>query len=320
MNEHPVADAQPSFVDPADARLMRVATVASTATAVLLILVKFVAWVATGSLALMGSLVDSALDAAASLVNLMAVRQALQPADRDHRFGHGKAESVAGLAQSAFIGGSAVFLAMEAVQRLASPRAVANDAAGLGVMAFAMAATGALVTFQRHVVRRTHSLAISADLAHYIGDILVNGSVIVAFLLNRLMGWVWVDAIFALGISAYLAWNAWSVGNTAFDQLMDREMAEEERERICRLVLEDAGSLALHDLRTRISGPRTFIQLHLEVDGRMSLCDAHRIAERVETLLMRTYPASEVIVHLDPVGDFADIGKAPVDDRQVSPN
>lgn len=283
-------------------RLMRAATYAAVGTACLLIVVKAGAWMATGSLSLLASLVDSSLDAAASLVNLMAVRHALQPADSDHRFGHGKAESVAGLAQAAFIGGSAVFLALEAAHRVVSPAAVMREGVGIAVMLFAMAATALLVAFQRYVVRETQSLAIGADSAHYTGDILVNGSVIVAFLLNRLFGWGWADGVFACGIAIYLAYNAWSIGVSAFNQLMDKEMPEEERARIIAIALAESGALALHDLRTRMSGPNAFIQLHLEVDGAMRLVDAHDIAQRVEDSLSAAFDGAEVIVHLDPIG------------------
>ncbi|MBN2752180.1 MAG: cation diffusion facilitator family transporter [Rhodospirillaceae bacterium] len=299
-------------------RLMRLATYVAVATACLLMIVKGGAWVATGSLSLLASLVDSGLDTAASLVNLMAVRHALQPADRDHRFGHGKAESVAGLVQAAFIGGSALFLALESAQRMVSPVAVTREMVGIGVMLFAMAATALLVVFQRYVVRQTRSLAIGADSAHYTGDILVNASVIVAFLGNRFLGWLWIDAVFAFVISAYLARNAWRIGVVAFDQLMDKEMPEDERARIVAIALAESGVLALHDLRTRISGPNTFIQLHLEVEGDMPVVDAHDIAQRVEDALSAAFANAEVIVHIDPVGLVEPVANPAVLERVVA--
>lgn len=300
-------------------RLMHMATIAAVATAGTLIVVKLAAWVSTGSLALLASLVDSSLDAAASLVNMMAVRQALQPADHDHRFGHGKAESVAGLAQAAFIGGSAVFLALEAAQRVVHPVAVSREAVGIGVMLFSMAATALLVLFQRYVVRETQSLAIGADSAHYTGDILVNASVIVAFLLNRWIGWGWADSVFALLIAAYLARNAWGIGVAAFDQLMDKEMPESDRARLIEIALAESGALALHDLRTRMSGPNAFVQLHLEVDGAMRLTDAHDIAQRVEDALSAAFAQAEVIVHLDPIGVVEPVANPAALERVVSP-
>ncbi len=298
--------------------LMRKATVLAVATACLLILVKFVAWIFTGSLSLLASLVDSSLDAAASLINLMAVRHALQPADHDHRFGHGKAESVAGLCQAAFIGGSAVFLGMEAARRFAAPTMVLNEGVGIAVMLFSMAATLGLVLFQRYVVKKTQSLAIAADSAHYAGDILVNASVIAAFLFNRLLEWPWVDSVFAVGIAVYLARNAWTIGVAAFDQLMDKELPEAERARITEVALAEPGALAMHDLRTRVSGPNTFIQLHLEVARTMSVVAAHEIANRVEVTLAAAFENAEVIVHIDPIGIEEPIANPATLERVVS--
>lgn len=298
-------------------RLMRRATVLAVAVACMLILVKFGAWILTGSLAMLASLVDSGLDAAASLINLMAVRHALQPADRDHRFGHGKAESVAGLVQAAFIGGSALFLGLEAARRFAAPTVVLRESVGIGVMLFSMAATLGLVLFQRYVVRKTQSLAIAADSAHYAGDILVNASVIAAFLFNRLLEWPWVDSVFAVGIAIYLARNAWNIGVAAFDQLMDKELPEAERARITEIALAEPGALAMHDLRTRVSGPNTFIQLHLEVDREMSVVAAHEIANRVEITIEAAFGA-EAIVHIDPIGIVEPIANPATLERVVS--
>ena len=298
--------------------LMHRATTAAVATATLLIVVKLGALMATGSLSMLASLVDSALDVAASLVNLMAVRHALQPADYHHRFGHGKAESVAGLAQAAFIGGSVLFLGLESVQRMVSPVVVTREGVGIGVMLFSIVATALLVLFQRYVVRETQSLAIGADSAHYTGDILVNASVIVAFVLNRLVGWVWIDSVFALLIAGYLAHNAWGIGVASFDQLMDREMPEEDRSRLIIIALSTSGALAVHDLRTRMSGPNTFIQLHLEVDGAMSVTAAHYIAQRVEDALAAAFESAEVIVHIDPIGVVEPIAAPAVLDRVIS--
>lgn len=283
-------------------RLMRNATNFAVAMACSLIVVKLVAWIATGSLALLASLVDSALDAAASLINLMAVRHALQPADTDHRFGHGKAESLAGLAQSAFIGGSAIFLLLESAQRLVTPQPVSRDDIGIVVMLVSMAATLGLVLYQRHVIRETKSLAITADSSHYTGDILVNAGVIVSFVAHRFTALPWIDAATAMLIALYLAHKAWEVGMISFDQLMDKEMPEEERARICRIALAESGALAMHDLRTRISGPTSFIQLHLEVAGDMTVTEAHDIVQRVEDAIAAAFSAAEVIVHIDPIG------------------
>lgn len=300
-------------------RLMRLATLAAVGTAATLIVVKFGAWVFTGSLSMLASLVDSSLDVAASLVSLMAVRHALQPADMEHRFGHGKAESVAVLAQAAFIGGSAVFLGLEAARRFASPTPVMRGEIGIAVMLFSIAATLSLGMFQRYVVRKTRSIAIAADSAHYTGDVLVNAGVVASLLLNLVFAAPWVDAAFAFAIALYLARNAWRLGLTAFDQIMDKEMPEPERARIAEIALAEPGALALHDLRTRVSGPNLFIQLHVEVDGGMTVTAAHDVANRVELAIGRAFDNAEVIVHIDPLGVEEPIAYPATLDRRVSP-
>lgn len=284
------------------ARLVRFASYASVATAVVLILAKVVAYLMTDSVSLLSTLLDSLLDVAASLLNLVAVRHALTPADREHRFGHGKAEPLAGLGQAAFISGSAVFLLFEAGQRLVTPRPIENTAVGVAVMAVSIAATVALVIFQRHVIRRTGSVAIRADSLHYLGDLLVNGSVIVALLLAAATGWARIDAVFGIFIALYIVHTAWQIARASFDMLMDRELPDDDRRRIREIVGAQPGVLALHDLRTRAAGPNVFIQLHLEMDGRMSLYDAHAVADAVEKAVMQAYPGAEVIIHQDPAG------------------
>ena len=284
------------------AHLVRFASYASVATAVVLILAKVVAYLMTDSVSLLSTLLDSLLDVAASLLNLVAVRHALTPADREHRFGHGKAEPLAGLGQAAFISGSAVFLLFEAGQRLVTPRPIENTAVGVAVMAVSIAATVALVIFQRHVIRRTGSVAIRADSLHYLGDLLVNGSVIVALLLAAATGWARIDAVFGIFIALYIVHTAWQIARASFDMLMDRELPDDDRRRIREIVGAQPGVLALHDLRTRAAGPNVFIQLHLEMDGRMSLYDAHAVADAVEKAVMQAYPGAEVIIHQDPAG------------------
>lgn len=284
------------------ARLMRSATYASVATASVLIVVKLGAWAATGSLSMLSTLVDSLLDVVASLVNLVAVRHALTPPDREHRFGHGKAEPLAALGQAAFIAGSAVFLLFEAVHRLYEPRAVMRSDVGIGVMVFAIVLTFALTRYQAFVVRKTGSLAIQADSLHYLGDLLVNVSVIVALLLVSQLGWVHADPLIGLGIVAYIVFNAWCIARGAFDMLMDRELPDEERQRIREIALAHPEVRDLHDLRTRASGPKLFIQLHLELDGGMSLSRAHEISDRVEAEIAAAFPGAEVLIHQDPHG------------------
>jgi ferrous-iron efflux pump FieF len=289
-------------LDPNASRLMRLATYASVLVASLLILAKLAAWLATGSVSMLSTLLDSVLDVAASLVNLFAVRHALTPADREHRFGHGKAEPLAALGQSTFVAGSAVLLVVEVARRLWRPQAVENGEIGIIVMIASIAVTAVLVLFQRHVVRKTGSLAISADRLHYLGDVLVNSAVIVALALTELLDWKLIDPIFGALIALYILYTAWTIARSSLDMLMDRELPEEERQRIRGIAMGHPQVKALHELRTRASGPSIFIQFHLEMAGELSLYEAHQIADQVETEILAAYPGAEIIIHEDPTG------------------
>ncbi|MBV9203157.1 MAG: cation diffusion facilitator family transporter [Alphaproteobacteria bacterium] len=286
---------------PAD-RLRRLATYASVAVAAVLIAAKFAAWLETGSVALLSSLVDSLLDAAASLVNLIAVRHAMTPADREHRFGHGKAEPLAVLGQSAFIIGSAMLLLAEAIRRLVSPAPVENAAAGVAVVVFSILMTIGLVSYQRYVVRRTGSIAISADELHYRSDLVLNLSVIAALILGSALDFPLLDPLFGAAIGIWIVYSAVRLARLSLFQLMDHELPDEEREKIREIAQSHPDVVAAHDLRTRVAGPTSFIQIHLEMDGAMSLIRAHEISDEVEAELRAAYPNAEVIIHQDPEG------------------
>ncbi|MDE1904222.1 MAG: cation diffusion facilitator family transporter, partial [Alphaproteobacteria bacterium] len=262
--------------------LMRRATYASISVAGVLVAVKLGAWVETNSVSLLSSLIDSLLDGAASLANLIAVRQALVPPDREHRFGHGKAEPLASLGQAAFIAGSALLLLIEAIQHLIHPQPITNTVAGLAVMVFAVVTTLVLVLYQRSVVKRTGSLVVSVDAFHYRADLVLNLAVIAALLLTVEFGDVLIDPIFGGLIALWIIWGAWQVANRAIVQLMDRELPDAERERIRAIALAHPEVRAVHDMKTRAAGPVSFIQIHLEMDGNLPLTQAHRIADEVE--------------------------------------
>lgn len=281
------------------ARLLRLATYASTSVALVLIVAKLVAWGLSDSVSLLATLIDSVLDALASVINLVAVRHALTPADKEHRFGHGKAEALAGLSQSMFIAGSAGFLLLEAGRRIISPVKVEALGIGILVMLFSIVATLILLGFQRHVIRKTNSTAIKADALHYRTDILVNGSVILALWLST-KGWAGFDALFACGIAIFILYSAWEIITVSYDHLMDRELPDEQREDIKKLVLQHSSARGLHDLRSRHAGTMTFIQLHLELDDNLSLLEAHKISDEVEMSLLEAFPGSEIIIHIDP--------------------
>ena len=290
-------------IDPERARLlMRRATNLAVAAAALMIVGKLGAWLATDSVSILSSLADSVMDVLASLINLFAVRQALQPPDREHRFGHGKAEPLAGLGQALFISASAIFLIVEAVGRILEPEPIARAPVGIGVMVFATIVTTALVTYQRRVVRLTGSTAIRADALHYASDILMNIGVIAALALAMTVGWGLADPIIALVIAAVIIHAAVRVARSAIQQLMDREFPEQDRERIRQIVLEHPDVRNCHDLRTRRSGIDSFIQVHVEMDSSLTLLRAHEISDDVEARIRKVFPHAEVLIHADPEG------------------
>ncbi|NEX22556.1 cation diffusion facilitator family transporter [Thiorhodococcus mannitoliphagus] len=281
-------------------RLLRLATYASVATACLLILAKLIAWLMTGSVSVLASLVDSTMDAGASLVNLLAVRWSLAPPDAEHRFGHGKAQALAALAQAAFIAGSAGFLALEAMDRLLHPRPIAEIGVGVTVIGFAIVVTLGLLAVQRHVIRRTGSPAIRADALHYATDLATNTATLVALGITAL-GWDGADPLFGLAIGAYIFYSAVRIALEAIQLLMDHELPEPQRQRIAELVRAIPGVLGMHDLRTRQSGQSQIIQFHLELDGQLPLNEAHRIGKAAEAAIQTAYPDSDIIIHQDPI-------------------
>ena len=283
-------------------RLMRWATYASVVVAFFLIIIKMIAYVFTGSVAVLSSLIDSLLDLIASAINLFAVKQALVPADHDHRYGHGKAEAIAGLAQSAFIMGSSFFLIFEAINRFYHQQPVENGAIGIGVMLVTITLTAMLVKFQHYVVKKTGSIAITADSLHYVGDLLLNLSVITALILSVYLDWQIADPIFALLIAAFILRSAWDIAMQSLAQLMDQELPDDLREEIKAIALKHPEVHNLHELRTRSSGRQYFIQLHLELDGELKLKEAHQIASEVELEICKVFPNAEVIIHEDMEG------------------
>jgi ferrous-iron efflux pump FieF len=283
-------------------RLKKLATYAAVAAASLLIAIKAAAWIATGSVAMFASLVDSSLDLLASALNLVAVRHALTPADREHRFGHGKAEAIAGLGQAAFIAGSSAFLIFQSIERIVHPEAVPESMLSVGIMIVSIAVTFALVTFQRYVTARTRSLAIGADSLHYVGDLAMNAGVILALVLSGWFGWTIADPLIGLIIAVVIGWSAVQILRGSYDELMDHEFADADRERIKAIVKQHGAVISLHDLRTRRSGHRSFIQLHLELAPEMTLVTAHRISDEVEDAIRLEFPEAEVLIHQDPAG------------------
>lgn len=285
-----------------EARLRRLASTASLAVAVLLAGLKLVAALLTGSVAILSSLVDSVADIGASAITFFSVRVAQQPPDRRHRYGHGKAESLSALAQAALVGGSALFVLVEALRRLIEPEPLRAGLWGLATMAFALLATLLLVLFQGRVVRLTGSQAIAADRLHYQSDFLSGAAVVGSLVLSDRLGLWWVDPLFGVGIALYLLRSAWRIGREAVHVLMDHELPAADRARIEAVVTGHPMVESLHDLRTREAGGTSFIEFHIEIDGEMSVRAAHRVTDTLEEKLARAFPDSEIIIHQEPAG------------------
>lgn len=286
------------------------AALASVGTAAFLLVLKAYAAVQTGSVAMLGSLADTGLDLISSLITLFGVRVAAMPADREHRFGHGKAEALAALAQVVIISVSAIGIAWRAGARLLHGERTAHAEFGIVVSLVAIAVTLGLVAYQRSVVRRTGSVAIRTDNVHYQSDLFLNLSVIVALALDQYAGFGGADPVFGLGIALWLIWGAWRASTHALDQLMDREWPEEKRMRFLAVASSRPEAMGIHDLRTRSSGTHDFAQFHIWVDPDITVAAAHDIAEAIEADLEREFPGCEVLIHLDPEGHVDHPGSA----------
>ena len=280
--------------------LMRAAGYASVMVALVLIALKLWAYWQTSSVAMLSSLADSALDFVASLITFVALRVALMPADKEHRFGHGKSEAVAGVAQAIIITGSAVFVAVRAVARILDPAPIEALSIGLSVMTASLVLTIGLVAFQSFVVRRTGSVAVNADAAHYRADILTNVAVIVALFLSSEFGWLYADPILGLIVVLLILASARTVVQSALRDLMDHELPDKDREAIRRIAMNHADVLGVHEMRTRSSGVEQFVQLHIELDGILTLRRAHDISDEVEAQIKSQFPAADVLIHTDP--------------------
>lgn len=279
--------------------LVKRAAKTAICVAILLFSIKTVAWWLTQSVSILASLVDSSFDIIISLTNFFIVRYALQPADEEHRFGHGKAESLAALGQSTFICGSALFLVLSGIERIMSPRALEAPAIGLGVTFVSFVISGLLVAYQRRVIKRTGSQAIRADMMHYQTDVLMNLAVFIA-LLCMWQGYYWADGAFALFIGFMIFYNAIKMGCEAVQALLDRALPAEEIDKIEHIACQCPGVIGVHDIRTRQSGAILFIQLHVELDDNLPLVDAHAIGDHAEAKLLAQYPTADIIIHLDP--------------------
>lgn len=281
-------------------RLIKSAATASLLVAMVLLLSKLLAWWVSDSVSVLSSLLDSLMDIVASLVNFLAIRYALTPADDDHPFGHSKAEGLAALVQSAFVLGSACVLLLQVVDRLISPQPVHAVTLSMAVMVMSLLLTLSLVAYQRWVVAQTQSLAVRADSTHYVSDILANVAVIVALIATQ-FGNFWLDPVVALVIVVLLLYSVYGIVRAALTVLMDKALPEQDEQRLHDIIVAVDGVHGYHQLRTRQAGTVQFIQLHLDLDGRQPLFQAHAIGDEVERQIRIAFPTAEVLIHHDPV-------------------
>ena len=300
------------------ASLTRSAAFASIGMALFLGVLKGWAVWRTGSTAMLGSLADTALDLVASIATLVGVVVAAQPADREHRFGHGKAESLAAMFQVILIVLSASAIAFRAVIRLVEGGQTQAAEQGIAVSIIAIAATFALIAWQRHVVRRTGSVAIRTDSVHYQSDLLLNLAVIAALVFDQYLGFTRADPLFGLGIAGWLLWGAWSASSEAIDNLMDREWPEDKRRAFVERAARHPELRRMHDLRTRTSGDRDFVQFHVDMPGNMTIADSHAIIEEVERDLTAAFPDTEILIHIDPEGHVDEPGNSLVESNEFA--
>jgi cation diffusion facilitator family transporter len=295
--------AGPGRLKPSEARkISGAATWASLSVALILTVTKGVVWYMSGSVALLASMADSLLDLTASLTVFFAVRYAAEPADAEHRFGHGKAEAFASILQAMLVAVSAALLLREGVAHTITPVAIQASGWALGVMGLSIILTLGLLVIQTRAIAKTGSVAVEGDRAHYFTDLGANLAVMAGIAGSVFFGLERLDGLAALAVAAWLAWAAWQVAKKALDQLLDRELPETEREEIRTLAEADPRIIDIHDLRTRASGPLVHIQFHMALDPEMSLADAHEVLVDAENRLLAAYPAADILIHADPHG------------------
>lgn len=282
--------------------LKNIAAIASVCTALLLSLIKAAAVFYTGSLSVLSSMIDSLADLISSLITYIAVRISDKPMTAHHRYGYGKAEAVSALLQAAFIAGSAAFILYDGIDRFVHPVTVQQTGFGIAIMIISLIITLLLIGLQQYVVKKTKSQAIKADSAHYIVDVLSNLSVMISLVVVRYLHWHWFDIVIAGLIAIYLLINAFNLAGDALEEITDAEVDDEIKRHIIDLVCSVDGVKGYHDLRTRVSGIRMFVEIHLELDGKLSLYQTHEIADNAENKIIAAYPTAQIIIHQDPYG------------------
>tara|TARA_B100000073_G_scaffold348156_1_gene365399 strand:- start:346 stop:1296 length:951 start_codon:yes stop_codon:yes gene_type:complete len=280
--------------------------VAAICAAISMVFIKAVAYFMSGSSSILASLIDSISDVAVSIMTVASIRYSLKPADEDHRHGHGKIEGVSALFQGALLAGAALFLTLEAIQSLIKPQDITHHNLSMGMIALCIVITFGLILYQRYVIKKSKSLAIEADKAHYTGDLFMNAGVLVVIAADLFNAPYWLDPLFALVVAGLISNSAVEVSRKAMDMLMDRELPEEERQEIEQIILQHEDVLDMHDLRTNKSGMHVFISFDIDLQPDLSLKQAHDIAREVELSLLARFINAEIMIHMDPHGSEMD--------------
>lgn len=283
-------------------KLKRRAATASIVLALLLSGLKLFATITSGSLAVLSSMIDSISDVLGSAITFVAVKYSTRPATDHHRYGYGKAEAISALIQAFFVAGSGLFVLYDACVRFFHPRVLEETPLAIGIMGFSLLATFILIAYQKHVARLTQSQAINADSAHYVVDILTNSSIILSLTVVKFFEIYWFDTLTALIIALYLLYNAYQLLIEAFDVLLDRELSDDVRDNLSAIIQRHDFVKGFHDVRTHSLGNEYLFEIHLELDGRLSLYEAHQLSDKVEEAIIKEYPNAQVIIHQDPSG------------------
>ncbi len=283
-------------------KLKKIAATASILVATSLSLLKLFAALYTGSLAILSSFVDSVSDVFSSIISFIAIKISAKPASTKYRYGYGKAEALSALFQAIFVAASGVFVIYEGICRFYAPSKEITTSFGISIMILSLVITIGLVFFQKYVIKKTKSLAISADSLHYVIDIATTGAVIISLVLVKAFNFIWFDTLAAIFISIYLLKNAYELGADAIKMLLDRELAPEIRQDIIDIIKTLPFVEGIHDLRTRDLGGEYIFELHLELDGELSLYKAHNLTHKAEEKIKQKYPQAQVIIHQEPAG------------------
>ena len=283
-------------------KLKNRAATASIILAFALSLLKLLATILSGSLAVLSSMIDSLSDVLGSGITFVAVKYSARPATKAHRYGYGKAEAVSAFIQALFVAGSGLFVIYDAIMRFKHPRIIEDTPLAIGIMLTSLVATLFLISYQKHVAKLTQSQAIAADSAHYVVDILTNLSIIISLTIVNFFEIYWFDTLTAFAIALYLLWNAYQLAKTALATLLDHELSEEVRSNIQNIIAKHDFVQGFHDLRTRDSGNDYLVEIHLELDGNLSLFEAHRLSDIIESDILKEYPNAQIIIHQDPAG------------------